>query len=102
MDEILLTRTLRSQGYQHEELARMLRDGSLRRIRRGAYERMDTDDERSIDVKRRRLVLATLPQLSATAVVSHGSAALLLALPTWPEATARVHVTRNRRTGARR
>jgi hypothetical protein len=102
VDEILLSRTLRSQGYQHEELARMLRDGTLRRIRRGAYVHTVADGEQSVDAKHRRLVLATLPQLSAAAVVSHGSAALLHGLPTWPEATARVHVTRDRRTGARR
>jgi len=43
-----------------------------------------------------------MPQLGAPAVVSHASAALLHGLPTWPEAISRVHVTRNRRGGARR
>ena len=35
-------------------------------------------------------------------MVSHGSAALLHRLPTWPDATDRVHVTRDRRGGSRR
>jgi hypothetical protein len=103
MDDIVLTRTLLSQGYDPEELARMLRDGTISRIRRGAYARaMDCDADKSIDSRHRRLILATVPQLDSQAVVSHGSAALLHGLPTWPEATSRVHVTRNRRGGARR
>jgi hypothetical protein len=102
VDDIMLTRALTAQGYDSNELARLLRWRELTRVRRGAYVRMLTDGEESVDAKRRRLVLATLPQLSSAAVVSHGSAALLHGLPTWPEATGRVHVTRNRRTGARR
>jgi hypothetical protein len=103
MDDIVLTRTLLSQGYDPEELARMLRDGTMTRIRRGAYAPiLDQPGDKSVDSKRRRLILATVPQLDPQAVVSHGSAALLHGLPTWTEATARVHVTRNRHGGARR
>ena len=92
-----------SQGYDPEELARMLRDGTMTRIRRGAYARtVDQDGEGTVDAKHRRLILATVPQLDPQAVISHASAALLHGLPTWTEATARVHVTRNRRGGARR
>ena len=103
MDDIVLTRTLLSQGYDPEELARMLRGGTMTRIRRGAYARtVDQHGEGTVDAKHRRLILATVPQLDPQAVISHASAALLHGLPTWTEATARVHVTRNRRGGARR
>jgi hypothetical protein len=103
MDDIVLTRTLLSQGYNPQELARMLRDGTLTRIRRGAYVRLvDQDGAESNNAQYRRLILSTVPQLDPQAVVSHGSAAVLHGLPTWTEATARVHVTRNRHGGARR
>jgi hypothetical protein len=98
----VLTRILLSQGYDPEELARMVRDGTMTRIRRGAYARVAQNEEGSIDDRHRRLILATVPQLDPGAVVSHGSAALLHGLPTWAGATSRVHVTRNRRGGARR
>ena len=103
MDDIVLTRALLSQGYDPEELARMLRNGTMTRIRRGAYMRAtDQDGDESTNAKHRRLILATVPQLDPRAVLSHGSAALLHGLPTWTEATARVHITRSRRGGARR
>ena len=104
MDDILLTRALIAEGYDPDELARLLRRGELTRIRRGAYARpSDPEAAESRDQQRRRLVVATLPQLDQRAVVSHGSAALLHRLPTWPEAaTERVHVTRDRRGGSRR
>jgi hypothetical protein len=102
VDDIVLTRILLSQGYDPEELARMVRDGTMTRIRRGAYARVAQKEEGSIDDRHRRMILATVPQLDSGAVVSHGSAALLHGLPTWAGATSRVHVTRNRRGGARR
>jgi hypothetical protein len=37
MDDIVLARTLRSQGYDERDLARMRRDGDLIPVRRGAY-----------------------------------------------------------------
>jgi Transcriptional regulator, AbiEi antitoxin len=103
VDDILLTRALTAQGYDPDELARLLRRGELTRIRRGAYLRpSDPETAESRDQKRRRVVMATLPQLDRRAVASHGSAALLHHLPTWPTATDRVHVTRDRRGGSRR
>jgi len=48
------------------------------------------------------LIFATAPLLYDGAVMSHGSAAVLHGLPTWPKAIDRVHVTRNRSSGGNR
>ena len=101
MDDILLTRTLRDQGFDERELRRMRRNGTLIPVRRGAYVR-ERAAERTRDDEHRELVFATAPQLHAAAVVSHGSAAVLHKLPMWPNAIDRVHVTRNRNSGGNR
>jgi hypothetical protein len=101
VDDIVLTRTLRNQGFDDRELRRMRRDGTLVPVRRGAYVR-DRPAERSRDEEHRELILATVLQLHDAAVISHGSAAVLHGLPTWPKAIDRVHVTRNRNSGGNR
>ena len=101
MDDIVLTRTLRDQGFEERELRRMRRNGTLIPVRRGAYVR-ERAAERTRDDEHRELVFATAPQLHAAAVISHGSAAVLHRLPTWPNAIDRVHVTRNRNSGGNR
>jgi hypothetical protein len=101
VDDIVLTRTLRHQGFDDRELRRMRRDGTLLPVRRGAYVR-ERPAERSRDEEHRELILATVPQLHDAAVISHGSAAVLYGMPTWPRAIDRVHVTRNRNSGGNR
>jgi len=101
MDDIVLTRTLRSQGFDGRDLGRMRRNGSLLSVRRGAYVR-DRPSERTRAEEHRELILATVPQLHDGAVISHASAAVLHGLPTWPNAMDRVHVTRNRSSGGNR
>jgi hypothetical protein len=101
MNDIVLTRTLRNQGYDGRDLRRMKRDGGLIPVRRGAYIR-DRSAERTCADEHRELILATMPQLHDGAVVSHASAAVLHGLPTWPQAIDRVHVTRNRSSGGNR
>jgi predicted transcriptional regulator of viral defense system len=101
VDDILLTRTLRDQGFDDRELRKMRRDGTLVSVRRGAYVR-ERPAERTPDDEHRELVFATAPQLHDAAVISHGSAAVLHGLPTWPTAIDRVHVTRNRNSGGNR
>lgn len=98
MDDIRITRTLLSQGYNHDDLRRLQSRSELVRIRRGAYGRADSA-ELGVEERHRRLVLATAPQLRDGAVFSHGSAALLHGLPVWPGAVAKVHVTRSRQGG---
>ena len=101
MDDIVLTRTLRDQGFDDRELRKMRRDGTLVPVRRGAYVRARSA-ERTRDDEHRELVFATALQLHDAAVISHGSAAVLHGLPTWPTAIDRVHVTRNRNSGGNR
>ena len=101
MDDIVLTRTLRHQGFDDRELRRMKRDGTLVPVRRGAYVR-ERPAERTRDEEHRELIFATAPQLRDAAVISHGSAAVLHGLPTWAKAVDRVHVTRNRNSGGNR
>ena len=101
MDDIVLTRTLRDQGFDDRELRRMKRDGTLLPVRRGAYVR-ERPAERTRDEEHRELIFATAPQLHDAAVISHGSAAVLHGLPTWSSAIDGVHVTRNLNSGGNR
>jgi hypothetical protein len=98
MDDIVLTRTLLGQGFDDRDLGRMRRDGSLVPVRRGAYVR-ERPADRTHSEEHRELIFATAPLLYDGAVMSHGSAAVLHGLPTWPKAIDRVHVTRNRSGG---
>ncbi|HJV13424.1 MAG TPA: hypothetical protein VJ625_05985 [Propionibacteriaceae bacterium] len=98
MDDILFTRTLRSQGFDDRELTRMRRQGSFIPVRRGAYVRQRPADRTLADQHQER-IFATAPQLHDGAVISHASAAVLHGLPTWENAIDRVHVTRNRSRG---
>ena len=100
MDDILLTGTLRDQGFDDRELRRMRRDGTLVPVRQARTCRRPA--ERTPDDEHRELVFATAPQLHDAAVSSHGSAAVLHGLPIWPTAIDRVHVTRNRSGGGNR
>lgn len=94
-------RRLLAAGYGADEVRRMVRAGSLRPIRRGAYVEGPLPDEP--EARHALLVRAALEGLSPDVVVSHVSAAVLHGLPVWGIALDRVHATRDRsRTGARR
>jgi hypothetical protein len=69
---IYLRRRLRAAGYGDHEVRLMLRDGSLRAIRRGAYVAGASEDPAA---RHALLVRAALAELSPDAVVSHVSAA---------------------------
>jgi hypothetical protein len=101
MEDILLTRQLRIQGFDGHEITRLRRRGQLVTLRRGAYSR-DRPDDLTTEQAHRELIMATVPQLEDGAVVSHASAAVMHGLPTWTSAIDRVHVTRNRSGGGRR
>ena len=66
MDDVVLTRTLCSQGFDERDLQRMRRDGSLVPVRRGAYVR-ERPAERTLADEHRELIFATAPQLRRTA-----------------------------------
>ena len=97
----MLTAALRERGLGDRDLLRLQRRGELTRVRRGAYASTPAEPLARVD-QHRQLIKATTPQLRPGAVISHGSAAALHALPVWPEAVQRVHVTRDRSHGAKR
>jgi hypothetical protein len=101
MDDIVLTSTLRTQGYDARDVRRLRQRGDLVQLRRGAYAR-EQARERSVDQAHRDLIRATIPQLRDDAVVSHASAAVLHGLPVCSKAIDRVHVTRNGSGGGKR
>jgi hypothetical protein len=101
MDDIVLTSTLRTQGYDARDVRRLRQRGDLVQLRRGAYAR-EQARERSVDQAHRDLIRATIPQLRDDAVVSHASAAVLHGLSVWSKAIDRVHVTRNGSGGGKR
>ena len=103
MTAILRTTDLLAQGYDKAELQRMVRQGVLAHVRRGAYVRTAAGEEPSTAEDRHRLVVhAVAAQVLPGAVVSHGSAAVLHGLPVWNDAISHVHLTRSRGTGAKR
>jgi hypothetical protein len=103
MTEILRTSELLAQGYEKAEVQRLVRQGALRQVRRGAYVRAEvTPEPTSAEESHQLLVSAVALQALSDGVISHASAAVLHGLPVWNGAIARVHVTRGRSTGARR
>ena len=102
MDDIILSRALRSQGLDSHEIRRMRQRGGLpAQCGAGAYVE-DRPDDQTVEAGHRELIFATVPQLDDGAIVSHASAAVLHGLPTWTTAVARVHVTRGDRSGGGR
>jgi hypothetical protein len=93
-------RELLAAGFAAGEVRQRLRAGALVSVRRGAYltGALPPDPE----LRHIILVRAALPDLAADAVVSHASAAVLLGMPLWNVPLGHVHVTRCRRSGARR
>ncbi|MCX6462945.1 MAG: hypothetical protein NTW05_05060 [Pseudonocardiales bacterium] len=100
--DVTLRRELLSGGWSADEIARRRRRGELVGIRRGAY--VGGDDPRldRAEAVHRLRVAAAVRQLGPGAVVSHVSAAVVLGLPTWGLPLDRVHVSRDRSSGARR
>ncbi|MBY6683182.1 type IV toxin-antitoxin system AbiEi family antitoxin domain-containing protein [Rhodococcus sp. BP-316] len=92
-----------TDGFTDSELRRLCRDGTLTRLRRGAYAGAPdienlTDTDRHLLVVRATMARATAPDT----VSSHASAALLHGITLWDVPLGTVHLTRNRRTGGRR
>ncbi|CAA9217064.1 MAG: hypothetical protein AVDCRST_MAG57-383 [uncultured Blastococcus sp.] len=91
-NDLRLRRQAVREGWSDDELGRLVRAGSLVRLRRGAY--VDGTLPADAAATHRLLVHATLAGLRRPAVVSHQSAAVLLGLPLWDVPLDRVHVTR--------
>jgi hypothetical protein len=98
---VVLRSELLRAGVTPDEVRQRRRRRELANIRRGAY--VDPLDERLAEAAaRHRLAIeATVRQLGPGAVVSHVSAAVLFGLPVWGLPLERVHVTRDRPSGAR-
>ncbi len=98
MQQIDLTRELVARGYEHGELARLRRTGSLDHVRRSAYASPPTAplDARQTHL---RLVAATARLSGSDAVIGYQSAAAIHGLPVWNDALDRVHLIRSRPLG---
>jgi hypothetical protein len=105
---LYLRADLMADGLTERELRALRRAGALDPVRPGAY--VAAGEERAgLDPTLRHwyAVHAAVRRLGLGTVVSHTSAAVLHGLPLWfppgaPPGAVRVHVTRDRRSGARR
>jgi hypothetical protein len=97
--EVVLRRRLREAGFGDHEVLRMLSEGGLTPVRRGAYVVGGLPVEAGLRHALR--VQAAVDHLADEAVVSHVSAAVLHGLPVWGIPLDTVQVTRPRRTGGR-
>lgn len=98
--DLLCTADARARGVHYDELRGALREGSLVRVRRGAYIGSTRWRDMGPDQRHRTRVLAAARTLREP-VFSHLSAAALWGLPIigrWP---ASAHVTERRATGSR-
>jgi len=85
-----------AEGIGDNELALRVRDGTLERIRRGAYQ---TAEERSREARHLQLVRASLHQTRLPgAVVSHVSAAVVHGLPVDKDRLGQAHLVREGRS----
>ncbi len=96
---VRLRAQLRSSGFEDSEVRRLVRDGELSAVRRGAYVRGAVPG--APELRHLAAVAAAGRQLGAGSVVSHVSAALVHGFAVWRVPLTRVHTTRDRRTGGR-
>lgn len=91
MDDLRTTRDLyRFDGLSKHELRRLHRDGTLTKVRRGAYTGTNASDREAY----RRLIEATIPLIGEGSVLSHFSAAIMHGIPIPPDRLERVWATR--------
>ena len=95
-----LRRHLLADGLSDRELRALRRRGALSAVVPGAYLHGPEPDDRA--AHHLLAVRAAVPRLGCEAVVSHVSAAVVHGLPLWAARWDRVHVTRDRASGARR
>ncbi|RZT85967.1 putative AbiEi antitoxin of type IV toxin-antitoxin system [Pseudonocardia sediminis] len=102
---------LLAAGWTEDELRRMCRRGEIRRIGHGAYLAVDDaapdgsdagDHWARLETEHRLRAAAAVRRADPGVVVSHVSAALVHGLPCWGLPLDRAHLTRDRRSGARR
>ncbi len=98
MNDVVLTRDLRTELHHPSEIAALARSGQLSQLRRGGWSRRPVEDA---EVRHRQLIEATVPQITTDAVLSHASAGLLHGLPLLASRLDQVHWTRTRHNGGR-
>jgi len=99
VEDFRLARDLVARGVSSDVIQSRLAQGTLTRVRRGAYSTPSESDP----VRAHRLLLAaTLAQGHPGAVVSHGSAAVLHGLPAPRSALTHAHLSRDRASGGQR
>lgn len=88
---VRLAREFVGEGIDARALRNLQRDGTLTRVRYGAYsDRLEADARKA----HLQLIDATYPLVGDNAVLSHGSAAVLHGLPLWGSLLTRVSITR--------
>ncbi|MEQ3554706.1 hypothetical protein WIS52_29935 [Pseudonocardia nematodicida] len=92
---------LLGEGHTDETVRGAIRAGQLTRVRPGAYVEPDDRGRPDADARHRTLVEATHPLLARDAVLSHASAVVVHALPSWGIGLRRVHATRDLPSGGR-
>jgi hypothetical protein len=97
---VFLRREAMALGYHDRAIARLVKDGTWHRVRRGAYVSGQTWRRADHDEKYRLFVLATVRQSNTDVVPSHVSAVALHGGPLWGLSLNSSHLTRlDGRTG---
>src|SRR5690349_14762012 len=91
---VWLRKDLLAGGHSDRDLARLVRAGMLRRIRRGAYVDAHAYDAADLDARFRLLGRAVVMQAKTRVILSHASAVPFHDGPTWGMPLDLVDVTR--------
>jgi hypothetical protein len=99
---VVLRSELLAAGHSDRDIARMVAEGFLQRIRRGAY--VEASTWRAADLSARHVLIAraVVKQGKSRLVVSHTSALPLHGAPTWGVDLENVHVSRPDRKSGRK
>jgi len=92
---IMLRSELIGAGHSDRDLARLVRNGVLHRVRRGAYVDARTWTDADADERHVLTAQAVVKQAQTEVVVSHISALPFFGAPTWGMSLGDVHVTRS-------
>jgi hypothetical protein len=98
---VLLRSELRAAGHSDRDLARLVRGGVLRRVRRGAYVDAATFDGVDHAARHRLVAHAVVKQAKTRLIVSHSSAVPFHGGPSWGLPLDITHVTRSDRRAGR-
>jgi hypothetical protein len=102
LDPVMLRSELLGRGLTDRELARMVRSGELRRLRRGAFMSGTAWDDAEPAARHAMTARAVLKQARTDAVLSHVSALPEYAAPTWGLPLDVVHVIRKDQRAGRK